>query len=108
MRDADGFAPAEMKREPFMRRTRVGPVLLSAALFAGLGLWLVPHGAGRYELGQSGAQMALSAVYPVIGAAFLVVTGALAFQEFLNDPRGGRPASATAPRRPAAFDYVNR
>jgi hypothetical protein len=44
MRDADGFAPAEMKREPFMRRTRVGPVLLSAALFAGLGLWLVPHG----------------------------------------------------------------
>lgn len=49
MRDATGFAPPEMKREPFMRHVRIGPVLLSAALFVGLGLWLVPHGvdAGR-------------------------------------------------------------
>ena len=55
MRDATGFAPPEMKREPFMRQVRIGPVLLSAALFVGLGLWLVPHGvdAGRALASES-------------------------------------------------------
>ena len=47
MRDADGFAPPEIQRErATRRRLRVGPILLVAALFAGLAAWLVPLGWG--------------------------------------------------------------
>jgi hypothetical protein len=49
MRDADGFAPPEVKRRRFRRRLRVAPVLVSAAVSAALAVWLVPQGwaAGR-------------------------------------------------------------
>jgi hypothetical protein len=43
MRDAEGFAPPEIRRElAKRRRVRVGPVLAVAVLFAGLAIWLVP------------------------------------------------------------------
>jgi hypothetical protein len=44
MRDADGFAPPEIKREAPAHRTRLIPVLLAVLAFAVLGLWMVPHG----------------------------------------------------------------
>lgn len=81
---------------------------LAGLLFCSFMLWLVPHGAGRFELGQSGGQMALSAVYPAIGAAFLAVTGTVAFQAFRNDPRRRRSTPVLSSRRAAAYDYVNR
>lgn len=47
MRDADGFAPLEMRQARPPRRPRrmlVLPVLLAVATFAALAVWLVPHG----------------------------------------------------------------
>jgi len=44
MRDADGFAPPRPRRASFIRRARLAPALLAAALFAGLAVWLLPHG----------------------------------------------------------------
>lgn len=47
MRDADGFAPLEMRQARPPRRPRrmlVLPVLLALATFAALAVWLVPHG----------------------------------------------------------------
>ncbi|MEU5436889.1 glycosyltransferase 87 family protein [Streptomyces sp. NPDC020719] len=43
----------------------------AGALFCSYALWWVPHGAGRPELAQNGVQMALSALYPLAGAAFV-------------------------------------
>ncbi len=43
MRDAEGFAPPEVKRAlAKRRRVRVAPVVAAASLFAGLAIWLVP------------------------------------------------------------------
>lgn len=50
---------------------------LAGLVFCSYALWAVPHGATRPELHQSVGQMALSAIYPVTGAAFLVVAGAV-------------------------------
>jgi len=44
MRDADGFAPPEVKREGPAHRARLIPVLLAVVAFAAFGVWLVPHG----------------------------------------------------------------
>ncbi|MDJ0340168.1 glycosyltransferase 87 family protein [Streptomyces sp. H10-C2] len=83
---------------------------LTGLAFCSFLLWMVPHGTGRFELGQNTGQMALSAIYPAVGAAFLAVAGTLAFQAFRARPPGRRPAPAPAmrARRPAAYDYVNR
>ncbi|MGP9020880.1 glycosyltransferase 87 family protein [Streptomyces sp. BR1] len=43
----------------------------AGALFCSYAPWWVPHGAGRPELAQNGVQMALSALYPLAGAAFV-------------------------------------
>ncbi|MFI0240014.1 glycosyltransferase 87 family protein [Streptomyces sp. NPDC016845] len=43
-----------------------------AALFCTYALWWVPHGSGRLELRQNGAQLLLSALYAGAGCAFLV------------------------------------
>ncbi|MFD5035265.1 glycosyltransferase 87 family protein [Streptomyces sp. NPDC058405] len=40
-------------------------------VFFSFALWWVPHGPGRLELAQSGAQMALSALYPLTAAALI-------------------------------------
>ncbi|MDX3095667.1 glycosyltransferase 87 family protein [Streptomyces sp. ME01-24h] len=65
---------------------------VSALLFCSYALWLTPHGDGvaRPELHQSAGQMALSAVYPAAGAAFLCLSAALA----RHGRRGGRGAPA--------------
>lgn len=44
MRDAQGFAPPEVREESFMRRTRIAPVLLIAAALAGAAWYVVPRG----------------------------------------------------------------
>ncbi|PKV85690.1 glycosyltransferase 87 family protein [Streptomyces sp. TLI_146] len=44
---------------------------LAALVFGSYALWWVPHGADRPELAQNGLQMALSALYPLAGAAFV-------------------------------------
>ncbi|MFE9534179.1 glycosyltransferase 87 family protein [Streptomyces sp. NPDC006691] len=46
---------------------------LFGAVFCTYALWWVPHGTSRPELAQSGGQMALSALYPLAGAGFLVL-----------------------------------
>jgi Glycosyltransferase family 87 len=54
--------------------------LVTGLLFCSYLLWLVPHAPGRLELHQHMGQMALSAVYPLTGVAFLTVAGAQALQ----------------------------
>ncbi|WP_308315700.1 glycosyltransferase 87 family protein [Streptomyces sp. ISL-100] len=44
---------------------------VTAAVFCSYALWWVPHGAGRLELTQNAAQMALSALYPLTALAAL-------------------------------------
>ena len=44
MRDAQGFAPPEVREESFMRRTRIAPILLMAAALAGAAWYVVPRG----------------------------------------------------------------
>ncbi len=52
---------------------------LTALLFCSYALWWVPHAPSeRFELRQSGVEMALSAVYPLTGAAVLLLAAALA------------------------------
>lgn len=46
-------------------------VALLAAVFCSYALWWVPHGSGRPELRQGGAQLVLSALYVGAGCAFL-------------------------------------
>lgn len=80
-------------RAPRGRRPalRWGGAALYGLLFCSYALWLTPHGDGvsRPELHQSAAQMALSAVYPAAGAAFLCLAAAVAWR--------GRRDRATAP-----------
>jgi alpha-1,2-mannosyltransferase len=44
---------------------------VTAVVFCSYALWWVPHGAGRLELTQNAAQMALSALYPLTALAAL-------------------------------------
>lgn len=44
MRDAQGLAPPEVQEAIFMRRTRLGPAVLGAALMAALACYAVPRG----------------------------------------------------------------
>lgn len=53
---------------------------VTGLLFCSYLLWLVPHAPGRPELHQNMGQMALSAVYPLVGVAFLAVAGAQALR----------------------------
>jgi hypothetical protein len=54
MRDADGFAPPEVRPDTPAHGALL-PVVLAAAAFAALGLWLVPHGvdAGHRIAGEA-------------------------------------------------------
>ncbi|GAA0590160.1 glycosyltransferase 87 family protein [Streptomyces crystallinus] len=63
-----------------------------ALVFGSYALWWVPHGAGRPELAQSAPQMALSALYPLAGAAFVAAVA-------LGPRRGTRPGRRRT-RRP--------
>ncbi|WP_431949291.1 glycosyltransferase 87 family protein [Actinacidiphila sp. bgisy167] len=68
----------------------------AALLFCSYALWLTPHGDGvaRPELHQSVGQMALSAVYPAAGAAFLCLSAAVAVTR--RGPLAGRDTSEAA------------
>ena len=44
MRDAQGFAPQEMRQRTVVRRVRIGPVLIVAAVLAALACYVVPRG----------------------------------------------------------------
>ncbi|GAA2389196.1 hypothetical protein GCM10010420_10930 [Streptomyces glaucosporus] len=78
---------------------------LTALLFCSYALWWVPHGpSGRFELRQSGAEMVLSAVYPVAGTAVLLLTAVLSVRALRRPvPRPpaapGTTATAAVPRR---------
>ncbi|MET9365996.1 glycosyltransferase 87 family protein [Streptomyces sp. NPDC006632] len=67
---------------------------LLGAVFATYALWWVPHGTSRPELAQGGGDMALSALYPLAGAGFLVLAA-------LRLSR----AAAPRPRRAVAFGF---
>ncbi|MBO8184360.1 DUF2029 domain-containing protein [Streptomyces sp. DW4-2] len=57
--------------------------LLAGLVFCSYALWWVPRDAGSAhppELRQSGAEMVLSACYPLVGAAFLAVTAVVALR----------------------------
>ncbi|MFF7211503.1 glycosyltransferase 87 family protein [Streptomyces sp. NPDC008238] len=64
---------------------------VSALVFCSYALWLTPHGDGvsRPELHQSAGQMALSAVYPAVGAAFLCLSAAVALRARRGVPAAG-------------------
>jgi hypothetical protein len=69
MRDADGFAPLEMRQARPPRRPRrmlvVVPVLLAVATFAALAVWLVPHGV------DAGARIAMESDPAVVADRML-------------------------------------
>ncbi|WP_229815914.1 glycosyltransferase 87 family protein [Streptomyces lucensis] len=73
------------------------PALGMLTAFWSYAPWWVPHGAGRPELHQQGAQLAFSALYAGAGAAFL----ALAWTSSSPDrPRFGRPGPGAADVKP--------
>jgi alpha-1,2-mannosyltransferase len=47
----------------------------TALVFCSYALWWVPHGPGRLELRQTGAQLTLSALYEGAGLVFLTLIG---------------------------------
>ncbi|MEU5834251.1 glycosyltransferase 87 family protein [Streptomyces diacarni] len=70
------------------------------AVFCTYALWWVPRDADAArapELGQSGAQMLLSACYPLAGTAFLVLTAVVALRAL----RGRRAGDRQTPARRA-------
>ncbi|MFJ4982887.1 glycosyltransferase 87 family protein [Streptomyces sp. NPDC088732] len=79
------------------RASRAGAVA-AGLVFCSYGLWLIPHGDGvaRPELHQSAGQMALSAVYPAVGAAFLCVA-AVAVRRQRARSRGTSGARSLTP-----------
>lgn len=56
----------------------------AVAVFCSYAPWWVPHGPGRLELHQNGAQSALSALYPAAGCAFLALLGLRLWQTSRN------------------------
>ncbi|WP_372346473.1 glycosyltransferase 87 family protein [Streptomyces sp. KL116D] len=54
---------------------RRGVAALMALTFCTYALWWVPHGSGRPELHQNGAQLVLSALYAAVACAFLAHCG---------------------------------
>ncbi|MGW3241746.1 glycosyltransferase 87 family protein [Streptomyces sp. NPDC001070] len=78
-----------------LRRRRSAPwwagTALFGLLFSSYALWLTPHGDGvsRPELHQSAPQMALSAVYPAAGAAFLCLAATVAWRGRKTPVAGG-------------------
>ncbi|MBV9026386.1 MAG: DUF2029 domain-containing protein [Streptomycetaceae bacterium] len=54
--------------------------IATGLLFCSYLLWFVPHAPGRPELHQNVGQMALSAVYPLTGVAFLMVAAVQALR----------------------------
>ncbi|WP_243274873.1 glycosyltransferase 87 family protein [Streptomyces albus] len=84
---------------------------LTALVFGSYALWWVPHDPDApraLELRQNGAQMLLSACYPLVGTAFLVLTATVALRGALRDRRGtgnrreGRGARTAGRIRPSA------
>ncbi|MFJ1603823.1 glycosyltransferase 87 family protein [Streptomyces sp. NPDC088253] len=61
------------------RAAAVGTALVTAVgtalVFCSYALWWVPHGPGRLELQQTGAQLTLSALYEGAGLVFLTLIG---------------------------------
>jgi alpha-1,2-mannosyltransferase len=60
--------------------TNRAAALCTALAFCSYALWWVPHGPGRLELHQSGAELTLSALYVGVGFAFLTLTGVRLWQ----------------------------
>jgi hypothetical protein len=70
---------------------------LTGLLFCAFVLWWVPHTPGlRLELHQNVGEMAISAVYPVIGVTFLAVAGRQAVRAL----HGGDTPARTLQRHP--------
>lgn len=83
------------------RRVWRAATAASALLFCSYALWWVPHTPGaRAELRQNGAQMLLSAGYPLCGAAFLGLTAVVAVRALRR--RAATVAGARAGAEPAA------
>ncbi|MFJ2903116.1 glycosyltransferase 87 family protein [Streptomyces sp. NPDC087212] len=57
-------------------RGRRRAAVATALVFCSYALWWVPHGEGRPELQQSGAELTLSALYCAAGCLFLMLAGA--------------------------------
>ncbi|MGI5352367.1 glycosyltransferase 87 family protein [Streptomyces sp. CA-250714] len=68
--------------------------LLADLVFCSYALWWVPRDAGSShppELHQNGGQMLLSACYPLVGTAFLVVTAVVALRTLRGQGGGHGP-----------------
>ncbi|WP_049574831.1 glycosyltransferase 87 family protein [Streptomyces sp. SBT349] len=65
-------------------------------LFCSFALWAVPHDAGRPELDQSLGEMALCALYPAAGAAFLATAATVTARAWRRPCRPRRPGSPRA------------
>lgn len=77
----------------------------SALVFCSYALWWVPHGPGRPELRQGGAELTLSALYGVTALAVLALavarTGRSGRFDALRPSRTSRTASVCSARRAA-------
>ncbi|WP_420341061.1 glycosyltransferase 87 family protein [Streptomyces xinghaiensis] len=83
------------------RRVWRAATAASALLFCSYALWWVPHTPGaRAELRQNGAQMLLSAGYPLCGAAFIGLTAVVAVRALRR--RAATAAGARSGAEPAA------
>ncbi len=73
---------------------------VAGVLFCSYALWWVPHRPGVElppELHQNAGQMALSAVYPLLGAGFLLLTAVVSVRALRGGTAEGPPHRGNAP-----------
>ena len=76
-------------------RAWAGWTALTGLLFCSFMIWYAPHSVKqRVELHQTPPQMLMTAVYPIIGTAFLAVAACVTFRAL----RGGTPGPRPTPR----------
>ncbi|MCZ2523174.1 glycosyltransferase 87 family protein [Streptomyces sp. HB2AG] len=90
-------------REAARRRSRAWWAGAGAAglVFCSFGIWLVPHGEGRLELHQGAGEAALSALYPAVGAAFLLLATAVLRRAVARTGTAGRDGVPAPDARPS-------
>jgi hypothetical protein len=88
-------------------RTWAGWTALTGLLFCSFMLWYAPHSMKqRVELHQTPPQMLMTAVYPLIGTAFLATAAWLTFRALRG--RGDAPGPRPAPRPAASASRASR
>ncbi|EFL23890.1 putative membrane protein [Streptomyces himastatinicus ATCC 53653] len=84
-------------------RAWAGWTALTGLLFCSFMIWYAPHSVkARVELHQTPPQMLMTAVYPIIGIAFLAVAACVTFRALRGSAPGPRPTPRPAPHPTAS------